>query len=76
MGFSLAAIGELLVARDDAQQADRTTVLQTAAQRLRQREDEVAQRIRRMQADLERAEELREDLRRDVVLCEQRIREM
>ena len=65
IGYSLAAIQELLTIRDAAQEADKVTVLRTAAQRLKDREEEVAMRIRQMQDDLKQAEVLREELQRD-----------
>lgn len=74
IGYSLAAIRELLAVRDAAQEAaDKTTVLKTAAERLKDREREVAARIQQMREDLKRAEALREELRRDIALCEERI---
>ena len=76
MGYSLAAIREILAVRDAAQEADKVTVLGTATEHLKQREREVVDRIRRMREDLERAETLREDLRRDIALCERRLREL
>ena len=76
MGYSLAAIRELLAARDSAKEATKTVVLQKAVERLKDREREVAARIRRMREDLRRAEALRGELRRDVALCERRIEEL
>ena len=76
MGYSLAAIRELLAVRDAAQEADKVTVLGTATEHLKEREREVAERIRQMRADLQRAETLREELRRDIALCERRLREL
>lgn len=76
MGYSLAAIRELLTVRDAAQEADKATVLRTATGHLREREREAVERIRRMREDLKRAETLREDLRRDIALCERRLREL
>ena len=73
IGYSLAAIRELLAVRDAAQEADKATVLRTAAERLKDREREVGARIRQMREDLKRAEALREELRRDIALCEKRI---
>src|SRR5919202_3727803 len=73
MGYSLAAIRELLAVRDAAQEADKATVLRTAAERLKDREREVATRIRQMREDLKQAEALREELRRDIALCQRRI---
>ena len=76
MGYSLAAIRELLTARDAAQEADKATVLRTAIGHLQEREREAAQRIREMREELRQAETLREDLRRDIALCERRVREV
>jgi DNA-binding transcriptional MerR regulator len=76
MGYSLAAIREILAVRDAAQEADKVTVLRTATEHLKQREREVVDRIRRMREDLQRAETLREELRRDIALCERRLREL
>ena len=76
IGYSLAAIRELLAVRDAAQEADKATVLRTAAERLKDREREVATRIRRMREDLKQAEALREELRRDIALCQRRIQEL
>src|ERR671939_1348045 len=64
IGYSLAAIRELLTVRDAAQEADKATVLRTAVERLKDREREVATRIRQTREDLKRAEALREELRR------------
>lgn len=75
IGYSLAAIRELLAVRDAAREADKATVLRTATGRLREREREVADRILRMREDLRRAETLRDDLRRDIALCEKRLGE-
>lgn len=76
MGYSLAAIREILKIRDAAQEADKVTVLRTAAEHLREREREAEGRIRRMREDLERAETLRQELGRDIALCERRLREL
>lgn len=76
IGYSLAAIRELLAVRDAAQEADKATVLRTAAERLKDREREVATRIRQMREDLKQAEALREELRRDIALCQRRIQEL
>ena len=76
MGYSLAAIRELLAVRDAAREADKATILATVAERLKDREREVTARIRRMQEDLKRAEALREELQRDVALCERRLEEI
>src|SRR5918912_470566 len=76
MGYSLAAIQELLAIRDVAQEADKVTVLRTAARRLKDREEEVATRIRQMREDLKQAEALREELQRDIALCQRRVEEL
>jgi DNA-binding transcriptional MerR regulator len=76
MGYSLAAIRELLAVRDTAQEADRVTVLRTATAHLKEREREASERILEMREDLERAESMRRELGRDIALCERRIREL
>jgi DNA-binding transcriptional MerR regulator len=76
IGYSLAAIRELLAVRDTAQEADRVTVLRTATEHLREREREASARVLKIREDLERAEALREELGRDIALCERRIREL
>jgi DNA-binding transcriptional MerR regulator len=76
IGYSLAAIRELLAVRDTAQEADKVTVLRTATGHLREREREASARILKIREDLGRAEALREELERDIALCERRIREL
>ncbi len=76
IGYSLAAIRELLAVRDTAQEADRVTVLRTAAQHLREREREASERVLKIREDLRRAEALRGELERDIALCERRMREL
>lgn len=76
IGYSLATIRELLAVRDAAQEAEKTAVLREVAGRLKEREREATAHIRQMRDDLERAEALREELRRDVALCERRIEEL
>ena len=76
IGYSLAAIRELLAVRDRAQEADKVTVLGTAVEHLREREREASERILKIREDLSRAESLREDLGRDIALCERRMREL
>ena len=76
MGYSLAAIREILTVREAAQEADKATVLRTATEHLKEREREAAGRIRRMREDLKRAEAIRQDLERDIALCERRLREL
>ena len=76
IGYSLAAIRELLAVRDTAQEADRVTVLRTATQHLREREREASERVLKIREDLQRAEALRRELERDIALCERRMREL
>jgi DNA-binding transcriptional MerR regulator len=76
IGYSLATIRELLAVRDAAQEADKATVLREVTGRLKERERESTARIQRMQDGLKRAEALREELRRDIALCEKRIKEL
>ncbi len=76
IGYSLATIRELLAVRDAAQEADKATVLREVTGRLKERERESTAHIQRMQDDLKRAEALREELRRDIALCEKRIKEL
>ncbi|HET7479311.1 MAG TPA: MerR family transcriptional regulator [Rubrobacteraceae bacterium] len=76
MGYSLAAIREILAVRDTAQEADKVTVLKTVRRHLKEQEREAEGRIRQMREDLKRAETLREDLRRDIALCERRLQEL
>ncbi|HZC19985.1 MAG TPA: MerR family transcriptional regulator [Rubrobacteraceae bacterium] len=76
IGYSLAAIRELLAVRDAAQEADKVTVLRTAVERLKDREREVATRIRQTREDLKRAEALREELQHDIALCKSRLQKL
>jgi DNA-binding transcriptional MerR regulator len=76
MGFSLAAIREFLSVRDAAQEATRERVLAETTEHLRAREREVEERIAKTREDLKSAEALREELRRDISLCEARMREL
>jgi DNA-binding transcriptional MerR regulator len=76
IGYSLATIRELLAVRDAAQEADKATVLREVAGRLKEREREATVRIQRIRDDLKQAEALREELRRDIALCERRIGEL
>jgi DNA-binding transcriptional MerR regulator len=76
IGYSLAAIRELLAVRDMAQEADRVMVLRTATENLKEREREASGRILKIREDLQRAESLREELERDIALCERRMREL
>ena len=76
IGYSLAAIRELLAVRNRAQEADKVKVLGTAAEHLREREREASERVLKIREDLRRAESLREELGRDIALCERRMREL
>ena len=76
MGFSLAAVREFLAVRDAAQEATRERVLAETTEHLRAREREVEARIAKTREDLKSAEALREELRRDISLCEARMREL
>ena len=76
MGFSLAAIREFLSVRDAAQEATRERVLAETTEHLKAREREVEERIAKTREDLKSAEALREELRRDISLCEARMREL
>lgn len=76
VGYSLATIRELLAVRDAAQEADKVTLLQKVAGRLKERERDATVRIQQMQNDLKQAEALHEELRRDIALCERRIGEL
>ena len=76
IGYSLAAIRELLATRDAAQGADKVTIISNTMEHLKDREREVTGRIQQMRRDLERAEALREELRRDIALCQRRIKEL
>jgi MerR family transcriptional regulator, repressor of the yfmOP operon len=76
IGYSLATIRELLAVRDAAQEADKVTLLNEVAGRLKERERDATVRIQQMQNDLKQAEALREELRRDIALCERRIGEL
>ena len=76
IGYSLAAIRELLATRDAAQEADKITVISNTMERLQDREREVTERIQQMRKDLKQAEALREELGRDIALCQRRIQEL
>lgn len=76
MGFSLAAIREFLSVRDAAQEATRERVLAETTEHLRARQREVEERIAKTREDLKSAEALREELERDISLCEARMREL
>ncbi|MDQ3833737.1 MAG: MerR family transcriptional regulator [Actinomycetota bacterium] len=76
IGYSLAAIRELLATRDAAQEADKITVISNTVERLQDREREVTERIQQMRKDLKQAEALREELGHDIALCQRRIQEL
>jgi MerR family transcriptional regulator, repressor of the yfmOP operon len=76
IGYSLATIRELLAVRDAAQEADKVTLLKEVSGRLKERERDATVRIKQIQNDLKQAEALREELRRDIALCERRIGEL
>jgi DNA-binding transcriptional MerR regulator len=76
MGFSLAAIREFLAVRDAAQEATREEILAETTVHLRARERDVAARIEKAREDLKSAEALRRELKRDIALCERRMREL
>lgn len=76
MGFSLAAVREFLSVRDAAKEATRERVLAETTEHLKAREREVDDRISKTREDLKSAEALREELRRDISLCEARMREL
>ena len=76
IGYSLAAIRELLATREAAQEADKITVISNTMERLQDREREVTERIQQMRKDLKQAEALREELGHDIALCQRRIQEL
>ncbi len=76
MGFSLAAIRELLSVRDEAREATRTTVLSTAIERLSERREEVEGRIGKLEEDLRSARSLEEEIEHDIELCRKRMKEL
>ena len=76
MGFSLAAVREFLAVRDAAKEATRERVLAETTEHLKAREREVEARIYKAREDLKSAEVLREELHRDISLCEARMREL
>jgi hypothetical protein len=51
-------------------------VISDSVERLRDHEREVTGCIKQMRKDLKRAEALREELRRDIALCERHITEL
>jgi DNA-binding transcriptional MerR regulator len=76
IGYSLAAIRELLAVRDRAKEADRVTVLRKASEHLKEREREASERVLKIRGDLQRAEALRGELEHDIALCQRRMREL
>lgn len=76
MGFSLAAIRELLSVRDEAREATKATVLSTAIERLSERRGEVEGRIGKLEKDLESAKSLEKELEHDIELCRRRMEEL
>ena len=72
MGFSLTAIREVLAVRDVASDADKVIVLNKVIERLEEQEQQVTERIRNMREEVGHAEELRHD----VALCKERVREL
>ncbi len=76
MGFSLAAIRELLSARDEAREAAKTAVLSTAIERLSERRGEVEGRIGKLEEDLRSARSLAKELEHDIELCRKRMEEL
>ena len=76
MGFSLTAIREVLAVRDVVKEADKVVVLNKVVKHLEEQEQQVAGRIRRMREEIEHAEDLLRELRHDVALCKERVREL
>ena len=76
IGYSLAAIRELLAVRDTARDADKATILRTSTEHLKEQKQEVAERIQQMHEELKRADTLYEELQRDIALCERRLQEL
>jgi DNA-binding transcriptional MerR regulator len=76
MGYSLAAIREIISVRDAAKEAAKSTVLTEVKERLEHQERDVAERVRKMREDIKRLEVLRQEIRHDIELCEQRIQEL
>lgn len=76
MGYSLAAIREIISVRDAAKEAAKSAVLSEVKERLEHQERDVAERVQKMREDLKRAEALRRELRHDIDLCEKRIQEL
>ncbi|MBA2693537.1 MAG: MerR family transcriptional regulator [Rubrobacter sp.] len=76
MGFSLAAIRELLSARDEAREAAKTAVLSTAIERLSERREEVGARISALEDDLRSAKSLEREISHDIEFCRKRMEEL
>lgn len=76
MGFSLAAIREFISVRDAAREATREAVLHETTEHLEAREHELTSRIEKLRQDLESAEDLRQELQRDIALCQARMQEL
>lgn len=76
MGFSLAAIREFIAVRDAARDATREAVLEETTEHLEARERELTARIEKLAHDLESAEDLRRELRRDISLCKARMEDL
>lgn len=76
MGFSLAAIREILSVRDEAREATKATVLSTAIERLTERRGEVEGRIGKLEEDLRSARSLAKELEHDIELCRKRMEEL
>ena len=76
MGFSLTAIREVLAVRDVASNADKVIVLNKVIGRLEEQEQQVEEKIRKRREEIGHAEDLLRDLRRDVALCKERVRDL
>jgi DNA-binding transcriptional MerR regulator len=76
MGYSLSAIREILAVREVAEEADKVVVLKEVVERLEEQEQQVAERIRKMRKEVGHAENLLRELRHDVALCKERVREL
>jgi MerR family copper efflux transcriptional regulator len=73
MGFSLTAIREVLAVQDDVEAADKVVISNKVAKRFEEQEPEVAERIRQMREEIGHAENLLQELRRNVALCKERV---
>ena len=76
MGFSLTAIKEILAVRDVAKEADKVVVLNEVVKRLEEQEQQVDEKIRKWREEIGHAEDLLGDLRRDVTLCKEHVRDL